>query len=95
MPVGVESASTSLDQGVRLAPFNTAPDDEVPTAAHGPGLPRGVPAVSRGSGGLLALVLRLPPGPGGMASSGRQSTRGVYGGGTLAVSRQQNVLSQS
>ena len=34
----------------------TVPDDEVPAAAHGPGLP----IVRKGSGGLPAPILRLP-----------------------------------
>ena len=34
----VETSSPSKDQGIRLAPATTAPDDEVPAAAHGPRL---------------------------------------------------------
>ena len=37
--VGVKASSTSGDQGVRLAPSKTAPDDEVFTAAYGPQTP--------------------------------------------------------
>ena len=57
------------DQGVRLAPSMTAPDEEVPGAVHGPGLSRGVLAVRKGIGGLLAPVLRLPLRPGLVATS--------------------------
>ena len=95
MPVGVEASSTCEDQGVRLAPSKTAPDDEVPTIAHGPGLPRGVPAVRRGSGGLLAPVLRLPLGPSSLAGGERRPPLGDFGRGILAVSELRNILSRS
>ena len=62
VPSSVKASSPSVDQDVRLAPFTTVSNDKVPVAAHGPGLPRGVHVVCKGSGGLLALVLRLPPG---------------------------------
>ena len=74
MPVGVEALSLFEDQGISLAPSTTAPDDEVPAAAHGLGLPRGVPALCRGSGGLVATVVRLPHGPSGMAGGGRRAS---------------------
>ena len=45
----------------------TASNDEVPSTAHGPRLSHGMPAVRKGSGGLLALVLCLPPGLGSVA----------------------------
>ena len=70
MSVGVKASSPSEDQDVRLAPSKTVPDDEVLAAAHGPGIPHGVPTVRRGSGGLLTHVLRLPPGPSSMAGGG-------------------------
>ena len=60
--MGVEASSLSEDEGVRLAPSMKTLDDEVPAAAHGPGLPRG---------GLVAPVVHLPPSQGGMASGRR------------------------
>ena len=92
---GVEASSPSEGQGVRLAPSTVAPDDEVRVAVHGPELPRGVPAVHRGSGGLLAPVLHLPLGPGGMARGRHRPPRGDFGGGLLAVSWWLNILLQS
>ena len=74
VPFGVEASSPFKEQGVRLAPSMTAPDDEVPAAALGLGLPRGVPAMRKGSGGLLAHVLCLPHGPGGMAGDKRRAS---------------------
>ena len=91
MSFSVEASSPSKDQGVRLAPAPMAPDDEVPTAAHGPELSRRVPVVRKGSGGLLAHVLRMPPSPCGMAGSGRWPPCGDFGGGVLPVSRQRNI----
>ena len=34
VPFGAEVSSPSQDEGIRLAPATTAPDDEVPAAAH-------------------------------------------------------------
>ena len=82
----LQASSPAEDQDVRLAPSTTVPDDEVPAAAHGPRLPRGVSAVRKGSGGLLALILCVPPGPGGMAGGERQLPRGNFGG-ILVISR--------
>ena len=93
--VGVEASSPSKYQGVHLAPSTTAPDDEVPAVTHSPGLPRGVPVVCKGSGGLLTHVLLLPPGLGCKASSERWPPCGDFGGGVLAVSRQQNISLRS
>ena len=95
VPVGVEASSLSEDQGVRLAPSKTAPDDEVPAAAHGRGLPFRVPTVRKGSGGLLILVLCMPFSSDGMASGGQWPPRGDFREGVLAISRRQNILSRS
>ena len=95
VPVGVESSSPFEDQSVRLVPSKTTPDDEVLAAAHGLGLPRGVPAMCRGSGGLLAPILCLPPSPGGMASGGGRLPRGNFGVDILVVSRWHNIQSRS
>ena len=57
VPFGVEASSPFEDQGIRLAHARTAPEDEVPTAAHGPELSCGMPVVRKGCEGLLALVL--------------------------------------
>ena len=95
MSFGVEASSPSEDQGVYLAPATTALDDEVPAAAHGLGLSRGMPAVRKGSGGLLAHVLRMPPGPGSKAGGGRRLPYGDFGGGVLAISRRRNIPSRS
>ena len=95
VPFGVEVSSLSENQGVRLAPSTSAPDDEVPSVVHGHGLSRRVPAVSRGSGGLLAHVLRVPPSTGGLADVGLRPSRGDIGGGVLAVSRWRNIPSRS
>ena len=86
-----KSVVSSEDQDVRLAPFTTVSNDKVPVAAHGPGLPRGVHVVCKGSGGLLAPVLRLPPDPGGVAQDRRRPPHGDIEGGVLAVSRLQNI----
>ena len=64
---GMEASPPLEDQSFRLAPRTTTPNDEGATAADGSKLHRGVPTVCRGSGGLLALVLRLPSGPSGVA----------------------------
>ena len=53
MLVGVEASSPSEDQGVSLAPATTAPDDKVPTAAHGPRTSHRMLAVHKGSGGFF------------------------------------------
>ena len=91
MPFSVEASSPFEDQGVRLAPFTTVPDDEVSAAAHGPGLAHGVPDVRKGTGGLLAPVLRLPPSLGGVAGGGRWPPRGDIRGGVLEVSWRRNI----
>ena len=93
MPFGVEASSPSDDQGIHLALATTSPDDEVPAAAHRPGFSRRMPAVRKGSGGLLTPVLRLPLGPGSVAGGGRRLPRGDFGGGVLVVSQRQNILS--
>ena len=79
-------SSPAEDQDVCLAPSTTVPDDEVPAAAHGPRLSRGVSAVRKGNGGLLALVLRVPPGPGGVTGGERRPPHGNFGG-ILVISR--------
>ena len=66
-------------------------DDEIPTVVYVPGLPRGVHVMRRGSGGLLAPILRLPISPSDMKSDGRQSPHGDFRGGVLVVSWQQNI----
>ena len=93
MPFGVEASSRSEDQGIRLALATTAPDDKVPATVHGPGFSRGMLAVRKGSGGLLILVLHLPPSPGGVAGGERRPPRGDFGGGVLVVSQQRNTPS--
>ena len=95
VPFGMEASSPFEDQGVCLAPFTTALDDEVPTSAHGPELPRGVLVVHRGSGGLLAPILRLPYGPSGVIGGGWRPPHGNIKGGVLAVSRRLNIPSRS
>ena len=95
VPVGAKALSPSENQGVCLAPSTIAPDNEVPAAAHGPGLPNRVSAVRTGSGGLLAPVLRLPPGPGSMVSNGRRPPHGDLGGGVLAISWRRNTSLRS
>ena len=77
--VSVKAPSPFEDQGVCLAPYKTTPDDEVRATAHGPGLPHGVPAMRRGSEGLVARVIRLPPDPSNMASGRRLPRRGDFG----------------
>ena len=64
---GMEASHPLEDQSFRLAPRTMPPDDEGTVAADDPELSRGVPTMCRGSGGLLAFVLRLPSGSGGMA----------------------------
>ena len=95
VPVGVEVSSPFEDQGVRLAPSRMVSDDEVSTTSHGPGLPHEVLVVRRGSGGLLALVLCLPPGPSGMVGGGCQPPHGDFGGDILAIPWQRNIPSRS
>ena len=95
MPFVVEALSPFEDQGVYLAPAMTALDNEVPAAAHGLGLSRGMPVGRKSSGRLLAHVLRMSPGPGSVAGEGPRLPRGDFGGGVLAVSRRQNILSRS
>ena len=94
-PFGVETSSPSEDQGIRLALATTAPDDKVTAATHGPGLFRGLPAVRKGCGGLLAPILRLPPGSRGVAGDGRRLSRSDFGGGVLAVSHWRIIPSRS
>ena len=43
--LGEEASSPSEDQGIRLAPAMTTPDDEVLAAAHGPRLSLGMSIV--------------------------------------------------
>ena len=69
-----------------MAHATSAPDDEVLAAVYGPGLSRGMPDVHKDSGGLLAPILRLPPGPSAVASKGRRPSCGDFGGRVLAVS---------
>ena len=94
MPVGIEASSPFEDQSVRLASFMTSINDKVPVVAHGPGLSCGVHDVRRGSGGLLALVLRLPRRCGrwraSAASRGHQRTRS---GGLSAAKHSDTELS--
>ena len=80
MSFGVEASSHFEDQDIHLAPATTAPDDEVPTAAHGPGLSRGMPVKCKGCGGLPAPILRLPPSPVGVAGGERWPSRGDFEG---------------
>ena len=91
MSFGVEASPPSEDQGIRLALVTTAPDDEVPTTAHGPGFSRGMPIVRKRSGGLLTSVLHMSPGPGSVAGGGNQPPSGDFGGGVLEVSHQRNI----
>ena len=63
----MEASPPFEDQSFRLALRTTTPDDEGTVAADGSKLPRGVHTMCWGCGGLLALVLRLPSGPGGVA----------------------------
>ena len=95
VPFGVDASSPSKDQGIRLAPATTPPNDEVLAAAHGPGLSRGMPVVRKGCRGLLALVLRLPPGLGGVAGGGRRLSRGDFRGGVLSISQWRIIPSRS
>ena len=95
MPFGVEASSLFEDQGGCLAPSTITPDDEVPATAHGPGLSCGVLVMCKGSGRLLAPVLRLPPSLGGMEGGRGRPPRGDLEGGFLAVSWQRNILMRS
>ena len=95
MPFGVEVSSPSKDQGVCLAPSTSTRDNEVLAATHGLGLTCGVPVVCKGSGRLLARVLRLPLDPGGMLGGGGRLPRGDLGGGFLAVSWWWNIPTRS
>ena len=63
---GMEASPPLEDQSFRFAPRTTPLDDEGTAAADDPELSRGEPTMCRGSGGLLAFVLRLPSGSGGM-----------------------------
>ena len=93
VPFGVEASHPSEDQGVFLAPATTASDDEISAAAYGPGRSSGMPVVRQGSGGLPALILRLPLGPNNVIGDGRQPPRGDLRGGILAVHRWRNISS--
>ena len=95
MSFGVEASSPSEDQGVCLAPATTAPDDEVPIVAHGPGRSNRMPTVRQGSGRLTAPILSLPLGPGTATGVGRQPPCGDLGGGILAISQRQNISPRS
>ena len=66
LPLGMEASTPFEDQSFRLGPRTTTPDDKGTAAADCCELPRGVPTLCRGSGGLLALVLCLPSGPSGV-----------------------------
>ena len=92
---GVEALPPFEDQGIRLALATTAPDDEVPTIAHGLGFSRGMPPVRKGSGGLLTSVLHLSLGPGSVAGGGNRPPSGDFGGGVLAVSQRRNIPSRN
>ena len=92
---GVEASSPSEDQDICLAPATTMPNDEVPAAAHGPGLSRGMLVVRKGSGGLLTPILCMSPGPRGMAGGGRRPYHGDFGGDILAVSQRWIIPSRS
>ena len=91
----VEAPSSFEDQGIFLAPPTTTPNDKVPAATHSPKLLSGVLAVCKGSGRLLALVLRLPPGPGGMAGGRGRLPRGDLGGGFVAISLWRDIPTRS
>ena len=67
LPFGMGASPPLEDQSFRLAPRTTMPDDEGTAATDGSEVPRGVHTMCRGSGGLLALVLHLPSGLGGVA----------------------------
>ena len=66
LPFGIEASPPLEDQNFRLVHRTTMLDDEGSAASDGSELPRGVPTMCKGSGGLLALVLCLPSGPGGV-----------------------------
>ena len=86
VPFGVETSSLSEDQGICLTLATTAPDDEVPAAAHGLRRSNRMPIVHQGSGSLPATILCLPLGLGSVAGVGRWPPRGDIGGGILAIS---------
>ena len=91
----VEATSPSKDQGVCLAPATTTTDDEISAAVYGTECSSGMPVVRQGSGGLPALILRLPLGPNSVAGDRCRPSHGDLGGGILAVSRQRNIPSRS
>ena len=95
MPFGVEATSPSEDQGVCLAPATTTTDDEIPAAPYGTGHSNGMHVVRQDSGGLPALILRLPLSPNSVAGDRRRPPRGDLRGSILAVSRWRNIPSQS
>ena len=67
LPFGMEAWPPLEDQSFRLAPRTKTPNDEGTAAVDGSELSGGVPTMCKGSGGLLALVFRLPSGPGSVA----------------------------
>ena len=95
VPSGVEATSPSEDQGVCLAPATATTDDEIPTAAFGTARSSGMPVVRQGSGGLPALILRLPLSRNSVAGDRRRQPCGDLGGGILAVARWHNILPRS
>ena len=95
MPFGVEATSPSEDQGVCLAPATTATDDEILAAAYEIRCSSGMPVVRQGSGGLPAVILRLPLSPNSVARDRRRPSRGDLEEGILAVSRRRNIPSRS
>ena len=95
LPFGMEASPPLGDQSFCLAPRTTTPDDEGTMAADGSELSRGVPAMCRGSGGLLVLVLRLSSAPGGVTGGQCRSPSGDFREGVLAVSRRWSIPSRS
>ena len=91
MSFGVEAMSPSEDQGVCLAPATTETEDEIPVAEYGTGRSSGMPIVRQGSGGLPALILRLPLILNSVLGDRRRPPCGDLGGGILAVSRRRNI----
>ena len=92
---GIEASPPLEDQSFRLAPCTTTPDDEGTAATDGSELSSGVPTMCKGSEKLLALVLRLPSGPGGVAGGKCRSPCGVIRGGFMVVSRRWTIPSRS